>query len=505
MASKEFKVLIVGAGIGGLTTAAILSKNGLDTTVLEAHVLPGGCASDFYHQGYRFEAGATLAGGFYPGGPMDLVRQFAGIRAWPAAKMQDLAMVVHLQDGAAVPVYGSEKRWEVRKSIFGADSFRFWEWQERTADIVWKFALDLPDWPPQSFSQFVGLLGKGLHFGLVDGNARHMLPMAGDLNAKVESHLRNSSARLREFVDAQLLISAQTESQNANALYGAAALDLPRRGLYHFQGGIGEIARQLVESIRSHGGKVLYRNEVVAVTSKEKGFVLKTRHQQDFFADLVIFNLPPWNIIDLNPGIFSSARWKAGLKTGDEWGAFTLYLGFDESALPKSTEGEEALHHQVIAARPLGEGNSIFVSISPGWDQKRAPAGKRAATVSTHTRLAPWWQLHDHDREAYEKTKSEYVRKMMANVESIFSSIQEAADLVLPGTPVTFQRFTHRKHGWVGGFPQTSLLRSQPARLKRNIWMVGDSIFPGQSVAAVALGGLRVSGDIIRAIGKSGP
>ncbi|MFZ1771299.1 MAG: FAD-dependent oxidoreductase, partial [Caldilinea sp.] len=70
MPSRE-PVVVSGAGIGGLTTAALLAQAGLDVTVLEAHVYPGGCAGVFFHQGYRFEAGATLAGGFYPGGPMD--------------------------------------------------------------------------------------------------------------------------------------------------------------------------------------------------------------------------------------------------------------------------------------------------------------------------------------------------------------------------------------------------------------------------------------------------
>jgi phytoene dehydrogenase-like protein len=61
--------LIIGAGIGGLTTAALLLKAGHKVTVLEAHVYAGGCAGTFYHKGYRFDAGATLAGGFAPGGP----------------------------------------------------------------------------------------------------------------------------------------------------------------------------------------------------------------------------------------------------------------------------------------------------------------------------------------------------------------------------------------------------------------------------------------------------
>ena len=35
-------------------------------------------------------------------------------------------------------------------------------------------------------------------------------------------------------------------------------------------------------------------------------------------------------------------------------------------------------------------------------------------------------------------------------------------------------------------------------RLMDGLWMVGDSIFPGQSIPAVALGGMRVAGMILR-------
>ena len=35
-------IVVIGAGIGGLTAAALLAKTGLDVTVLEAHIYPGG-------------------------------------------------------------------------------------------------------------------------------------------------------------------------------------------------------------------------------------------------------------------------------------------------------------------------------------------------------------------------------------------------------------------------------------------------------------------------------
>ncbi len=91
-------IVVVGAGIGGLVTAAALSRLGYPVTVLEAHVYAGGCAGTFYHQGFRFDAGATLTAGFYPGGPMDLVAQASGIETWQG-RTTDLAMLVHMPDG----------------------------------------------------------------------------------------------------------------------------------------------------------------------------------------------------------------------------------------------------------------------------------------------------------------------------------------------------------------------------------------------------------------------
>jgi hypothetical protein len=75
----------------------------------------------------------------------------------------------------------------------------------------------------------------------------------------------------------------------------------------------------------------------------------------------------------------------------DGWGAFVVYAGLDASLLPPDLE----LHHQVIVRRPLGEGNTVFASLSPTWDDSRAPAGCRALTISTHTALDRWWPLLD--------------------------------------------------------------------------------------------------------------
>jgi phytoene dehydrogenase-like protein len=174
-----------------------------------------------------------------------------------------------------------------------------------------------------------------------------------------------------------------------------------------------------------------------------------------------------------------------------------VYVGLDKTTVPEHAP----LHHQVVVQEPLAEGNSVFLSLSPAWDDSRAPVGQCVMTLSTHTEFTPWWQLFEHDRAAYESRKAMYVDQILAAAERVIPKLRDAAALILPGTPITFHRYTRRAWGWVGGFPQTHLLRAWGPRLSPDLWMVGDSIFPGQSTAAVALGGMRVAQAILGQLG----
>jgi phytoene desaturase len=54
------KVVIVGAGIGGIATAARLARHGCQVTVLEKNDIPGGRVGQLKLDGYTFDTGATL-------------------------------------------------------------------------------------------------------------------------------------------------------------------------------------------------------------------------------------------------------------------------------------------------------------------------------------------------------------------------------------------------------------------------------------------------------------
>ncbi|NTV63004.1 MAG: NAD(P)-binding protein [Oscillochloris sp.] len=492
----SYDAIIIGAGVGGLSAAALLARDGWRTALLEAHIAPGGCASSYQRKrsdgsSYIFDVGATLFGGFQPGGAHDWVAQRLGLR-FPVVRLEP-AMQVWLPD-RVVTRYGDPVAWQAeRQRAFPAQAAvaeRFWRNQEALAAIAWRFAARNPPMPPETLGDLLGL-ARGLRPDLLT-----LLPhLERTVGHELRRHRLDDRA-LQAFIDAQLLISAQVPAAEAAWLFGSVALDLARQGVFYAEGGAWSIARTLLDAYLRDGGELRYRTRVERILVESGRAVgVRLASGEELRARQIIAGLPLWDVVRLLGEAAPPHVRRLAQATPEAWGAFMLYLGVDAAAIPPGLPE----HHQVLLRydEPMGEGNTAFLSLHPAQDTSRAPTGQRALTISTHTRVGPWWQARADGPAAYQERKEIWAERLLAAAEVVLPGLRGQIRYQQAGTPVSFERYTGRERGMVGGLGQRPAqsgfmsLGARGAGLAR-LWLVGDSVFPGQSTAAVTQGAIRL-------------
>ena len=91
---SKSEVVVVGAGIAGLTSAAILSKSGFSVTLIESHTQAGGCAGTFKRKNYTFDVGATQVAGLEKGGIHSKIFDFLEIKIPDATILDPLVLLI---------------------------------------------------------------------------------------------------------------------------------------------------------------------------------------------------------------------------------------------------------------------------------------------------------------------------------------------------------------------------------------------------------------------------
>ncbi len=163
--------------------------------------------------------------------------------------------------------------------------------------------------------------------------------------------------------------------------------------------------------------------------------------------------------------------------------------------------GQVFTHHQLMHdyRRPLGDGNNMFVSVSADGDVDCAPPGHRAVMISTHTELADW---EGPSEAQYQARKQDIGDSLVAYARRAYPRLGERAVFRCAGTPRTYEQFTSRPRGAVGGVRQTLRNTNQHA-VPHNLgvdgfWLVGDSTWPGLGTVACVLGS-RIVAEGVRA------
>ncbi len=483
---KILDLAVIGSGFGGLTAGALAARTGMSVRVFERHLRPGGCAGDFALEGFWFPAGATVVTGLEPGG---ILRQvFEKLDKSVDSRPLDPSILFHI-DGRVVPYSGSHAEWRtVFASAFRdapAGYARFWEWVEQVGNVVYHIGAALPSLPLQRLAD-IRRTARAAHPRVL----RALPSLFSTLGAVKKRHGAIGDAGADALIDSLLLDATGATAAECSAVQGAIALDLYRRGCQWVEGGTGKLAMDLVRSVRADGGSVAFGTGVRSLRRNSVGWTLTTDHGEIIHAKTVIANVPPAGL-DVLLG-----RQPALPRPGTAWGAFVLHLGID-------ARGLDSLHpyHQVIApsANGLAEvGASSLVSIFPGKGDR---SDRWSISVSTHTEVMPGGM--QGPEQACWRTRME--ERLLSNVEQVIPDVRQRVLLQRSATPATFERFTSRPGGFVGGIkqvPSVVALRAPGHRPAKGLFMAGDHVFPGQGTVGTALSGINAYRDAAEYLGR---
>lgn len=479
---------VVGAGFGGLAAALSLAERGADVVVFERLTYPGGCASTFERKGWRFESGATLFAGLEEdqlfGRWIDRYDLDVDVRLLdPVVEMRtdrfdlDIPRDREAFVDEAVGLPGVDET--TVRDVFGH--------QADLADALWELFDDPDLLPPFGMGELLRHVKRTpSYLGLL----RWMGSSLGDFLAAYGA----DESVLETYFDAVCQITVQTDAAEAEAPFALAATDYFFRGAGHVDGGIGELAEGLVEAVEGLGGEVHLADPVQSIERRGEGWRVGSR-LREVAVDRLVGGVTPGVLVTLLEGDESDVA--SELEELDEevrtgWGAAMLYLGL----APDAPVPEEPHHYQVVAdsSRPLKEGNHVFCSVSGAHERDRAPNGERTVTCSTHVDMG---ELLARDEEG----RAEYVERIQQRMrQTLRLRVPEVAESVvmeMTASPRTFERFTGRPDGFVGGVPRRvgwhNYKGMRPTPVGDRLYLVGDSVFPGQSTLACAVGGRKVA------------
>ncbi len=472
MNSTRTQVVVIGAGIAGLSAAALLSKQGYELCLLDQNWMVGGCAGTYLRKHARYETGATTLVGLEPNMPLGTLARDLNLD-WEAIPLE-VPMQILFPDARVLTRHKDLMPWiQEAEHFFGINQTSFWKESLQMALGVWDASGRYLDFPPQDWRDFARLIPqfKWKDIQLLSKALR-------STQQWIASHKLHKHLDFMRFVEAQLLITSQNSSHETNALFGATALAYPLVPNYYVTGGIGKVAEKLAQYIQAHSNQIELRQNVVGLKQISKSRWQVQTESNSWECDVVVSAVPvnqtiSWLERPSHTGI-------SDLRTEDQlWSAFQLSYELPVQ-LPY-----QALHHQIHLpeALPGTQSKSLFVSLSAPWDTQRCKPGHQVVSVSTHLGNLLSWK---HEMKAHiEEAVIRYLKQFG----------------FMPQTPVylhssgkgAWEKWTGRFAGAVGGYPQ--LQRIKPWQMNSaktklpGLFLAGDTVYPGQGIPGAALSG----------------
>lgn len=511
---QRWDAIVIGSGLGGLTTAAYLTTNGLRTLVLEQYDVVGGCSHVFRRRRqFEFDVGVHYLGDCGPGGVIPAVLRGVGLDR----KVEFLPMD---RDGFDTLVFPG-LTFRVRPG-----------WDRYEQDLIDTFPED-----ERGLRRCVGLLRRIARQAMTGGAPRGALDLlTAPLRAPALVRWSNSTVAdlfkacaLSERAQAVLTGESGTYGappSRASVVMHAVMMDhYLRSGGYYPRGGGQVMAAHLLDVVRCHGGCVRTHARVERILvegGKVSGVELADGEQ--LRAPVVVSNadLKRTYLELVGPEHLSrrTLRRVGGLRMALP--LFCVYLGLDidlRERMPNTnyllfpTWDMEAAYGDCYEGR-FPEPSPVYLTAASVKDPHTAALAPPGCSSLQIMAMAPsshsFWHVEDGPaagerysrRPAYRAVKEKVAESLIDGAAQVIADVREHIVWQEAATPVTLERYTLASGGTSYGLEhspdQWGLHRPRSRTEIEGLFLVGSNTFYAHGVVGVMLGGVACASAVLR-------
>lgn len=484
---ERYDVIVVGAGIGGLSAAALLAKAGKAVLLVERHDRPGGCAHGFTRRKYQFDAGVHLVSGCGPTGyrkgriihaigqalGLPLETLFVPVNPYIRACYPGLDVLLHSGEDALVAGLGEAFPHE-REAIRNISRLCLAVAEELMVAEEW---MDEPASQTRAMSQTLPHLFRYRR-------------------ATVDRVLERftGNPRLRAALGSLWPYLGLPPSRLAFLSWATMMAGYTYEGGYYCRGRFQAYADTLARSIAAQGGEVLLNASVrrilvdsgtVSGVMLENGQIIRTgaviaNADARQTAELLIGreHLPQRHLENL-----------AGLRPS--LSAFVVYLATDLD-LSRYAHAHETFfyadldHDRRYAATAAGRADWFSATVPTLVDPAMAPPGQHLMLL---TALCPYVP-----GASWRSAKPEFQQRILEQAERHFPGLNSRLAFVESGSPRTVERYTLNgqgaAYGWEPSLDQIGSRRPGVRGVLPGLYHAGHWTRPGGGIAAVSYSGV---------------
>jgi len=498
MVQEKYDVIVIGAGIGGLTCGAALVKGGNKVLICEQHSKPGGYVTSFERGGFILDGGTqavSVSGIIFP------ILKDLGIRdkvKFVKVNYQIITPDIDLKLDSIEAIVGELKK-QFPEDSDGIEAYfkhirRVIKDSKEIAPAFIDVAIPLERWKKILFM----LKFPILHFGFLVKMIKYRKTTVKDLVAK---YITNDKLKF--------LLSSPS------SFLGEAMFTwyMMREDTWYPIGGMQSFVNGFAETIEKGGGVINLGTKVEKIVVKDRKVSgVRLEDGREIHSDFVVSNVDYkqtfTKLVDnkhLQKDFIEKVK-----KTKVSGSVFTVYLGvdLDKKAL-KKIRGQHVICRLTYEKKDINDPEfykecpEFWICVPSLVDDTLAPRGKSVITLqapASYKYMNKWQTENGKRTKPYKELKQKVGNELIATAEKIIPNLSKHIVVRDEATPLTMERYTLNAEGattgWGEAFHKGFLSGSITTPIK-NLFTVGHWSFSSGGVPTAMLTGKKAAEAIL--------